>query len=195
MICQSRYLSVEKIGTCHRMLQDGSDQVWNPREKTYSQRTCAPLWENREGWNYSLNKRYITEGWNIFPIKRLILLGKCTLFYSTPTGADYVHNLHFVPDTFAFDFSWKKKSQQSLGNSRKYVCLLRKDGCRTILQMTRTAPQDKDILRHNEKRCPYSNQCGDHHLLSHSYCPTRYAIETFNLWSFTDSKYLSNGQN
>lgn len=52
---------------------------------------------------------------------------------------------------------------------------------RAILQMTRTALQDKEILRHNEKRCPYSDQCSDYHLLSHHYCPTLYAIEALNL--------------
>lgn len=58
---------------------------------------------------------------------------------------------------------------------------IRKDGWRAILQMARVVPQDKEILRHNEKRCPYSDQCSDYHLLSRGYCPTRYAIEALNL--------------
>ena len=35
----------------------------------------------------------------------------------------------------------------------------------------------------------------DDYLLSRSYSSTRYAIETLNLRSFADPKYLSNGQN
>ena len=52
---------------------------------------------------------------------------------------------------------------------------------RAILQMAKAAPQDKEILGYNGKCCPHTNQCGDHHLLSHGYCPTRYAIETLDI--------------
>ena len=65
----------------------------------------------------------------------------------------------------------------------------------TIFQMAQATLEDKEVLGHDRECCPNTNQCSDNNLLFGCHHPSRYEVETFNLWGLADSQHLINGQN
>ena len=63
----------------------------------------------------------------------------------------------------------------------------------TVLQMVKTAPQDKKVLGDHRECSANTDQYSYYHLLLGSYRPTWYAAEPFDLWGLTDYQHLTNG--